>query len=105
MHLLFHVKPAVDYSFTRFLPYGRGPHDGRGDPVPTGRVHLSVYEPSQPDTHRFSYGSASPQSGGNSESAGAVTSDRLRMEHAHAHSSPGSASERYPPYRVRVARC
>ena len=40
-----------------------------------------------------------------SKPASIVTIDRLRMEHAHAHSSPGSAPERYPPYRVRVARC
>lgn len=78
---------------------------GEGTRCQPGERRLSVYEPGQPDTHRFPYGSTPPQSGGNSESAGAVTSDRLRMEHAHAHSSPGSAPERYPPYRVRVARC
>ena len=32
--------------------------------MPTGRLYLSVYEPSRRDTHRFSYGSAPPRSRG-----------------------------------------
>lgn len=32
--------------------------------MPTGRLYLSVYEPSRRDTHRFSYGSAPPRSWG-----------------------------------------